>query len=97
MDQDFSKLQFKKRDPEKTLAGFDYVWACWPLSVAFVGGALGGLCGGAAAAINVKLFKSGKSKTYKYVASLLVSLGALVAYFILAMLFVAIFHTAKSS
>jgi len=97
MDQDFSKLQFKKKETEQKLKGFDYVWACWPVLVAFVGGALGGACGGTAAAINVKIFKSSKSNTYKYVTSLLVSLGALVVYFVLATLFLALFHTTKTS
>jgi hypothetical protein len=57
----------------------------------FMGGALGGLCGGAAAGINVKIFNSARSAKFKYAVSLLVSLGGVAAYLLAAVVLVLVF------
>ncbi|MFV0679674.1 ankyrin repeat domain-containing protein [Ottowia sp.] len=66
--------------PAQKLRWFEYVWAGWPLLLFTVGGALGGLCGGAAMGLNVKIFLSAKSTPQKYGLTLLVSLVAVLFY-----------------
>lgn len=73
------------------LTGIEYAWACWPLVLVFMGGALGGLCGGAAAGINVKIFNSARSAKFKYAVSLLVSFGGVAAYLLAAVVLVLVF------
>ncbi|MGP1665588.1 MAG: hypothetical protein ACTS5I_06690 [Rhodanobacter sp.] len=58
----------------------EYVWSCWPLIMAFVGGALGGLCGGVAAAVSIKIFNSSRDPRSKYTLSFLVSLASVALY-----------------
>jgi len=78
--------------PEKQkLKPFEYVWAGWPLIMVAFGGLLGGICGGAAAAINVTIFSSEKSTKYKYGVTFLVSLASILIYFIIIVVLVLIF------
>jgi hypothetical protein len=55
--------------------------AGFPLVLLLFGGALGGLCGGAAFALSVRVFKSFHPVGRKYLFSLLISVGAAVLYF----------------
>jgi hypothetical protein len=72
--------------------------ACgWPIALAFMGGAIGGACGGGAWAINMQIMKSDLSPPLRYGLTVLVGLGAFAAYFvavvILAILFPGVFKT----
>ncbi len=69
------------------LQWYQWVWAGRPLALIFVGGLLGGLMGGLAITINGRLFRSELNGLAKYLLTGLVSVGALVGYFILAILF----------
>ena len=76
---------------KKKLKAIEYAWGCWPLIMVTVGGALGGLCGGGAAAINMKLFSSSRTQKSKYVLSFLVSIGSVLVYLLAAVVLVLIF------
>jgi len=76
---------------KKKLKAVEYAWACWPLIMVAVGGALGGLCGGGAAAINMKLFNSSRTQKAKYALSFLVSIGSVLLYLLAAVVLVIIF------
>ncbi|MBI3601500.1 MAG: hypothetical protein HY209_01190 [Candidatus Omnitrophica bacterium] len=65
--------------------------AGWPLFLIFVGGAIGGGCGGAAYVINGKIFGSKLSQLLKYVCSFLVGSGAVLLYLIIAVIFKSLF------
>ena len=73
------------------LKPFEYAWAGWPLIMVAIGGALGGLCGGAAMALNVKIFNSSRSVKYKYGMTLLVSLASILVYLVAVTVLVLIF------
>jgi len=67
-----------------------YVWALLPFGLVAVGGAIGGLCGGAAAGVNVSLMKGQRNASQKYLISGLATATAVVMYFVFATLFVAL-------
>ena len=68
------------------LKWYQWVWGGWPLILLFRGGALGGLAGAAAIAINAKIFREDMSDVLKYAMSGLVSLAAVIFYFLAAIL-----------
>jgi hypothetical protein len=89
-------MTVQNQAPEKRkLSVVELVFAAWPLALVAVGGALGGLCGGVAAAINVQIMRSGMSAPMRYGLSVLVGLGGvglwLLAVFLLAMTFPGMF------
>ena len=61
-----------------------WVWIGLPLVLLFVGGAIGGAVGGVGASINLRIFRSRASGLKKFLAMLLVTAGAVVAYVVLA-------------
>jgi hypothetical protein len=76
---------------KQKLKPHEYAWAGWPLIMVFIGGALGGLCGGAAMALNVKIFNSSRSVKYKYGMTLLVSLASILIYIVAVTILVLFF------
>src|ERR1700759_5135407 len=64
---------FKKHYPGQKLLPAEQVFAGAPFLLVFVGGALGGLCGGLAYGLNRKIFTSHLASPIKYLASVLVS------------------------
>ena len=62
-----------------------------PIGLIAIGGALGGLCGGLAWALNQKIMRSERSAPVRYALALATLVGAIAAYFgavvVLAMLF----------
>ena len=66
------------------LAWYQYAWMAIPIVLVFLGGAIGGLCGGLAAGISSRIFRSDRSEGMKYALTGLVSLGAFLAYFVVA-------------
>ena len=56
-----------------------------------VGGAIGGACGGAAWAINQKVFQKTEHPVLRYVWTGLISAAAVVAYIVLAAVFMSLF------
>ena len=75
----------------KKLKGFEHIICGWPLILVFIGGAIGGACGGLAYALNAKLYLSELSKTKKYLYITLVGLGAFVLYYAVVVILVLIF------
>jgi hypothetical protein len=69
---------------------YQWIWAGLPILLVFGGGAIGGATGFAAASISTRIFRSEMNKAAQYGLVALVSLGAVVTYFILAALFTAL-------
>ncbi len=80
--------------PEPTkpkLVWYQQVWLALPFALVAVGGAIGGACGGAAWAINQQVFKKTKHTVLRYVWTGLISAAAVVAYLVLAGVFISLF------
>ena len=71
------------------LAWYQYVWLGIPIVLVFIGGGIGGFCGGMAAMTSSRVFRSDLSATMKYGITGLISLSAFIAYMVVAGLFVA--------
>jgi hypothetical protein len=65
------------------LSALQYIWIGWPVVLVFVGGLIGGACGGAAIAINHTIFQRASNNFMRYFATGLISVGALVTWFVL--------------
>ncbi|WP_092459687.1 hypothetical protein [Thermoflavifilum thermophilum] len=74
------------------LKWYQWVWGGLPIALVFVGGALGAIAGITGFAINAKVFRTEMDSVLKYVVSAAVSISAVVAYFIAAMLFTILIH-----
>ena len=75
----------------RPLRWYEYVWMCLPLLLLFIGGAVGGLCGGGGVYVNAHIFRSDRSSVAKYLLTGVVSVGAVVAYVGLVMVLVVLF------
>ncbi len=69
------------------LQWYEGAWIGWPILLVFVGGLIGGACGGAAVAINQQIFQKMESALLKYSLTLVVSVLAVIGYFVLALVF----------
>lgn len=76
----------KTTKADSSLKWYELIWAGLPLVILFFGGAVGGAMGAMAMVINTKVFKSDLNGFIKYLISGLVSLFALLSYFVLAVL-----------
>jgi len=63
---------------------YEYAWAALPLILAPVGGLVGGLCGGGAAALNIYLFCRKLRPATKFVVTGVISIAAVIAYLFFA-------------
>lgn len=70
---------------------YEHLACGWPLVLVGIGGAIGGLCGGVAYGLSVKVFTKDISDTKKYAYSLLISLGAFIAYLLIVTILAIIF------
>lgn len=77
--------------PEPKVTWFEKVWLALPLALLVVGGAIGGACGGAAWAINQQVFKKTENPVLRYVWTGLISIASILAYVLLAALFLSTF------
>lgn len=68
------------------LQWYQWLWGGWPVVLVFVGGALGAIAGVLAFTINARLFRAEMNPVLKYVVTAVVSGGAVLAYFIVALL-----------
>jgi hypothetical protein len=66
------------------LRWYQWAWGGLPLLLMIVGGALGGMFGAMAAAINFHIFRSSRSPALQFVGAGLVSLGAVLLYLVTA-------------
>ena len=69
------------------LKWYEYVWIGIPIVLVFSGGAIGGLVGAMGATASGRVFRSGRGSFAKYGLSAAISLGAFVAFVILATVF----------
>jgi hypothetical protein len=69
----------------------EHIVAGLPLVLLIVGGAIGGAVGGGAYACSAAVFKKDISNTKKYIYSLLITFGAVAAYFGLIILLATLF------
>lgn len=74
----------------------EYAWASLPLLLLLIGGAVGGLVGGAASSYNVKLFRSEKTKLRKYTISACVAVMAIFIWYFAAILLVVLFKSSRT-
>jgi hypothetical protein len=66
------------------------LWIGLPFGLVLVGGAVGGACGAAAAACNLRVMRGDRPAFQKYLMTALVSLAAIVLYLALAALFLSL-------
>lgn len=69
------------------LKWYEWVWSALPVMLIFIGGALGGITGVIGLTINAKVFRSDLNGFVKFVATGVISLLAVVVYFVAAVLF----------
>jgi hypothetical protein len=79
-------------DAKTKLPWYDQVWLALPFALVAVGGAIGGACGGAAWGINQKVFRATKNPVLRYVWTGLISMVAVVLYFVLAIALYSVLH-----
>lgn len=77
-------------DAIKKLKWYEQAWIGLPILLVFAGGAVGGACGGGAWACNKKVFLATKNPILRYVWTGLISLWAVIVYFIVVTVFFAL-------
>ena len=78
--------QVSSQQPAKPkLTALQQVFCAWPLALVAIGGAIGGLCGGAAWAINARIMSSGMSAPVRYGLCVLTGVVAAVVWYFAAM------------
>ncbi len=73
-------------DLARPLTWYEYAWMGLPILLVSMGGALGALIGFAAAYSSARIFRSEQSTPVKYLLTGLISVAAVVVFFILAVL-----------
>ena len=68
------------------LKWYEYLFAGWPILMMFIGGAIGGGLGAAAASINIKIFRSRINIFLKYLLTFSISIIAFIIWTILAVM-----------
>lgn len=68
------------------LKWYQWVWSGWPIILLFIGGALGAIAGMVSFSINTKIFRTEMNDALKYIASGIVSVLAVIAYFVAAVI-----------
>ena len=81
--------------PKPKITWYQYIWIGWPLVLVPVGGAIGGGLGGAAAAINYKVFQKTENPVLRYVWTGLISGAAVLAYVVIVTIIYMAFHKAN--
>ncbi len=69
------------------LKWYEYCWIGIPIALIVAGGAIGGFCGALAASVNGRIFRADRGVVSKYLLSGALTLGAFIAYVILATVF----------
>ena len=84
----------KGKDPFSQMAGLTLpqkIACLWPLILIFVGGFIGGACGGGACAINIQIMRGSLPGPAKYALAVLTGVGAFVAYLLVVLVLALIF------
>lgn len=74
------------------LRWYQWVWAGLPVLLVFAGGALGAVFGLIATSFNARLFRTEMSVTAQYGLVAIISIGAVLAYFLLATIVISLFR-----
>jgi hypothetical protein len=69
------------------LTWYEHTWIALPIALIVTGGAIGGLCGGVAANVSGRIFRSDRSLLAKYGLSALAMLSAVIAFIVLVTVF----------
>lgn len=69
------------------LKWYEYAWSGIPVLLIFTGGAIGGFVGALGACASGRVFRSNRGAVAKYSISALITVGALIAFFVLALMF----------
>lgn len=72
--------------PASPMSVGEQVFIALPLALIFVGGLLGGLCGGIASYCNARVFKSGLGQPIKFLVASTITVAAALLWFVAAML-----------
>lgn len=67
-----------------SLKWYEHLWIGWPIVLAISGGLIGGACGGAAWAINRKIFGQISEPVARYIVTGLISTGSVMCYLVIA-------------
>lgn len=76
----------------ESLHWYQWLWAGLPILLIFGGGAIGGAAGFVATSISTRIFRSELNKAEQYGLVALVSIGAVIAYFIMVLIIASIFQ-----
>jgi hypothetical protein len=68
----------------ESLRWYEYAWGGLPILLVYAGGALGGLVGGVATIANGRIFRSDRTTVAKYGLAGVVTVSAVVTFFVLA-------------
>ena len=74
----------------KPIKWYEIVWSALPILLVFIGGLLGGITGFIGFSANAKVFRSELNTIVKFILTAGISVAAVIAYFVLAMLFYAV-------
>jgi sulfite exporter TauE/SafE len=78
-------------EEENNMKWYEQLFCALPIALVSVGGAIGGLCGGLAFALNINIFSKQLSTAKKYLFTTLITLGAVICYFIILVILAIIF------
>ena len=81
-----------EQKPKVKLEWYQQLWIALPIGLVAIGGAIGGGCGGAAWAINRKVFLATEHPVLRYVWTGLISVAAVLIWLVLATLIVSLIH-----
>ncbi len=85
------KEEQPKENISKKLKWYEHLAAGWLLLLVFMGGAIGGACGGLAYFLNTKFFNSRLSNSLKYTFSFLVGVAGFGLYFLIIVIITTLF------
>ena len=74
----------------KPIKWYEMVWSALPILLVFIGGAIGSMTGFIGFSANAKVFRSELNTVVKFMLTAGISVLAVIAYFVLAMLFYAV-------
>ena len=69
------------------LKWYQLIWGGWPILMIFMGGALGAIVGVIGFLINTRIFRANLNGVVKYLATGIISVLAVVVYFVMAVIF----------
>ncbi|WP_426369881.1 hypothetical protein [Pseudocolwellia sp. HL-MZ7] len=78
-------------EEENNMKWYEQLFCGLPIALISIGGAVGGLCGGLAFALNISVFSKELSTGKKYLFTSLITLGAVISYFIILVVLAIVF------